>query len=121
VRFKKQTRPNKLAKHRLRGKSVGGSRFDGRLRKSIKATLDAQTEKVLHHFNGFDTMPREMIRARRVEKGGGVVNHQVKPEKSDFAENRFDFKSGKRRSYRGQSGPRISSARLANRFQNADE
>lgn len=43
----------------------------------------AQTERSLHHFNiGFDTMPREMIRALGIlKKAAAVVNHQLKPEK----------------------------------------
>lgn len=43
----------------------------------------AQTERSLHHFNiGFDTMPREMIRALGVlKKAAAIVNHQLKPEK----------------------------------------
>jgi fumarate hydratase class II len=43
----------------------------------------AQTERSLHHFNiGFDTMPREMIRALGVlKKAAAVVNHQLKSDK----------------------------------------
>jgi fumarate hydratase, class II len=43
----------------------------------------AQTERSLHHFNiGFDTMPREMIRALGVlKKAAAIVNHQLKPDK----------------------------------------
>jgi len=43
----------------------------------------AQTERSLHHFNiGFDTMPREMIRALGIlKKAAAIVNHQLKSEK----------------------------------------
>ena len=43
----------------------------------------AQTERSLHHFNiGFDTMPREMIRALGIlKKAAAIVNHQLKPDK----------------------------------------
>ena len=43
----------------------------------------AQTERSLHHFNiGFDTMPREMIRALGIlKKAAAVVNHQLKSDK----------------------------------------
>ena len=43
----------------------------------------AQTERSLHHFNiGFDTMPREMIRAFGIlKKAAAVVNHQLKSDK----------------------------------------
>jgi fumarate hydratase class II len=43
----------------------------------------AQTERSLHHFNiGFDTMPREMIRALGVlKKAAALVNHELKPDK----------------------------------------
>ncbi len=43
----------------------------------------AQTERSLHHFNiGFDTMPREMIRALGIlKKAAAVINHQLKPDK----------------------------------------
>ncbi|MDQ6786534.1 MAG: class II fumarate hydratase [Acidobacteriota bacterium] len=46
----------------------------------------AQTERSLHHFNiGFDTMPREMIRALGIlKKAAAIVNHQLKPEKMDL-------------------------------------
>jgi len=51
----------------------------------------AQTERSLHHFNiGFDTMPREMIRALGIlKKAAALVNHQLKsdkmsPEKTDL-------------------------------------
>jgi fumarate hydratase class II len=39
----------------------------------------AQTERSLHHFNiGFDTMPREMIRALGVlKKAAAIVNHDL--------------------------------------------
>ena len=42
----------------------------------------AQTERSLHHFNiGFDTMPREMIRALGVlKKAAALVNHELKPD-----------------------------------------
>jgi fumarate hydratase class II len=43
----------------------------------------AQTERSLHHFNiGFDTMPREMIRALGVlKKAAALVNHELKADK----------------------------------------
>jgi len=43
----------------------------------------AQTERSLHHFNiGFDTMPREMIRALGIlKKAAAVVNHELKADK----------------------------------------
>lgn len=43
----------------------------------------AQTERSLHHFNiGFDTMPREMIRALGVlKKAAAITNHQLKSDK----------------------------------------
>jgi fumarate hydratase class II len=43
----------------------------------------AQTERSLHHFNiGFDTMPREMIRALGIlKKAAAQVNHELKPAK----------------------------------------
>jgi fumarate hydratase class II len=43
----------------------------------------AQTERSLHHFNiGFDTMPREMIRALGIlKKAAAQVNHELKPDK----------------------------------------
>ena len=43
----------------------------------------AQTERSLHHFNiGFDTMPREMIRALGIlKKAAAIVNHQLKSDK----------------------------------------
>jgi fumarate hydratase class II len=43
----------------------------------------AQTERSLHHFNiGFDTMPREMIRALGIlKKAAALVNHELKPDK----------------------------------------
>jgi fumarate hydratase, class II len=43
----------------------------------------AQTERSLHHFNiGFDTMPREMIRALGIlKKAAAIVNHDLKPDK----------------------------------------
>ncbi len=43
----------------------------------------AQTERSLHHFNiGFDTMPREMIRALGIlKKAAALVNHQLKSDK----------------------------------------
>lgn len=43
----------------------------------------AQTERSLHHFNiGFDTMPREMIRALGIlKKAAALTNHALKPEK----------------------------------------
>ena len=43
----------------------------------------AQTERSLHHFNiGFDTMPREMIRALGIlKKAAAIVNHELKPDK----------------------------------------
>ncbi len=46
----------------------------------------AQTERSLHHFNiGFDTMPREMIRALGIlKKAAAIVNHQLKSDKMTF-------------------------------------
>ena len=43
----------------------------------------AQTERSLHHFNiGFDTMPREMIRALGIlKKAAAITNHQLKSDK----------------------------------------
>ncbi|HEX8247111.1 MAG TPA: class II fumarate hydratase [Pyrinomonadaceae bacterium] len=43
----------------------------------------AQTERSLHHFNiGFDTMPREMIRALGIlKKAAALVNHELKADK----------------------------------------
>ncbi len=43
----------------------------------------AQTERSLHHFNiGFDTMPREMIRALGIlKKAAAQANHELKPNK----------------------------------------
>src|SRR5215204_6458123 len=43
----------------------------------------AQTERSLHHFDiGFDTMPREMIRALGIlKKAAAITNHQLKPDK----------------------------------------
>src|SRR6476661_1760167 len=43
----------------------------------------AQTERSLHHFNiGFDTMPREMIRAlRNLKKAPPINKHPLKPDK----------------------------------------
>ncbi|HEY0049045.1 MAG TPA: class II fumarate hydratase [Pyrinomonadaceae bacterium] len=43
----------------------------------------AQTERSLHHFNiGFDTMPREMIRALGIlKKAAAQVNHELKADK----------------------------------------
>lgn len=43
----------------------------------------AQTERSLRHFNiGFDTMPREMIRALGILKmAAAQVNHELKPDK----------------------------------------
>jgi fumarate hydratase, class II len=43
----------------------------------------AQTERSLHHFNiGFDTMPREMIRALGIlKKAAAMVNHELKADK----------------------------------------
>lgn len=43
----------------------------------------AQTERSLHHFNiGFDTMPREMIRALGIlKKAAAIINHELKPDK----------------------------------------
>jgi fumarate hydratase class II len=43
----------------------------------------AQTERSLHHFNiGFDTMPREMIRALGIlKKAAALVNHELKPDR----------------------------------------
>ena len=43
----------------------------------------AQTERSLHHFNiGFDTMPREMIRALGIlKKAAAIVNHELKSDK----------------------------------------
>jgi fumarate hydratase class II len=43
----------------------------------------AQTERSLHHFNiGFDTMPREMIRALGIlKKAAAMTNHQLKSDK----------------------------------------
>lgn len=43
----------------------------------------AQTERSLHHFNiGFDTMPRELIRALGIlKKAAAIVNHQLKSDK----------------------------------------
>ncbi len=43
----------------------------------------AQTERSLHHFNiGFDTMPREMIRALGIlKKAAALVNHELKSDK----------------------------------------
>jgi len=43
----------------------------------------AQTERSLHHFNiGFDTMPREMIRALGIlKKAAALANHELKPDK----------------------------------------
>src|SRR5687767_2308106 len=43
----------------------------------------AQTERSLHHFDiGFDTMPREMVRALGIlKKAAAIVNHQLKPDK----------------------------------------
>lgn len=43
----------------------------------------AQTERSLHHFNiGFDTMPREMIRALGIlKKAAAITNHQLKADK----------------------------------------
>src|SRR6185369_11873344 len=40
----------------------------------------AQTERSLHHFNiGFDTMPREMIRALGIlKKAAAITNHELK-------------------------------------------
>ncbi|MCU1288260.1 MAG: fumarate hydratase [Acidobacteria bacterium] len=45
----------------------------------------AQTERSLHHFNiGFDTMPREMIRALGIlKKAAAITNHQLKSDKMD--------------------------------------
>lgn len=42
----------------------------------------AQTERSLHHFNiGFDTMPREMIRALGIlKKAAALTNHELKPD-----------------------------------------
>jgi fumarate hydratase class II len=49
----------------------------------------AQTERSLHHFNiGFDTMPREMIRALGIlKKAAAIVNHQLKPDKMTVEKN----------------------------------
>jgi fumarate hydratase class II len=43
----------------------------------------AQTERSLHHFNiGFDTMPREMIRALGIlKKAAALTNHELKSDK----------------------------------------
>ncbi len=43
----------------------------------------AQTERSLHHFNiGFDTMPREMIRALGIlKKAAALTNHELKADK----------------------------------------
>ena len=43
----------------------------------------AQTERSLHHFNiGFDTMPREMIRALGIlKKAAAMTNHELKSDK----------------------------------------
>src|SRR5947208_309643 len=43
----------------------------------------AQTERSLHHFNiGFDTMPREMIRALGIlKKAAAITNHELKADK----------------------------------------
>ena len=43
----------------------------------------AQTERSLHHFNiGFDTMPREMIRALGIlKKAAAITNHELKSDK----------------------------------------
>ena len=43
----------------------------------------AQTERSLHHFNiGFDTMPREMIRALGLlKKAAAITNYELKGDK----------------------------------------
>jgi fumarate hydratase, class II len=58
----------------------------GAIEVDANAYWGAQTERSLHHFNiGFDTMPREMIRALGIlKKAAAIVNHQLKPEKMDL-------------------------------------
>ncbi|HRH42557.1 MAG TPA: lyase family protein, partial [Pyrinomonadaceae bacterium] len=43
----------------------------------------AQTERSLHHFNiGFDTMPREMVRALGIlKKAAAITNNELKGDK----------------------------------------
>lgn len=55
----------------------------GEIEVAVDRYWGAQTERSLHHFNiGFDTMPREMIRALGIlKKAAALVNHELKPDK----------------------------------------
>lgn len=55
----------------------------GEIEVAVDKYWGAQTERSLHHFNiGFDTMPREMIRALGIlKKAAALVNHELKPDK----------------------------------------
>ncbi len=56
----------------------------------------AQTERSLHHFNiGFDTMPREMIRALGIlKKAAAITNNELKGDKLTGEKLGFNRPSG---------------------------